>query len=145
MAIHGIVGEPGGGKTAFGTILALEMVARFERMPESKRRKVYCSWPVHDERIGFLESFEQAKELHNAVLFWDEFARLYGRRSYAKNTEEDLNYFRVHRHDGLTLYWIAHAVEDVETKIAQELTTTFWHVRRLFGPDLDEQPTGLKD
>lgn len=144
MAIHGIIGDPGAGKTAFATILAIQMAERFAKMPESKRRKIYCSWPVYDDRIGFVESFTEATHLHNAVVFWDEFARLFGRRSFAKNSEEDLNYFRVHRHDGLTLYWIAHAVEDVETKIAQELTTSFWHVRRIFGPDMDEQPTGIE-
>lgn len=143
--IHGIVGPPGSGKTAFATTLALEMVERFAKQPESKRRSVWCTWPVTDKRVNFLRSWEEGLELSNAVIMYDEFARLFGRRSYTKNKEEDLNHFRVHRHDGLTLYWIAHAIEDVETKIAEELTISIWHVNRLFGPDLDEQPTPLEN
>jgi len=143
MSIHIILGKPRQGKTTFANILAREFVSLGHKRPVSQRRKVYANFPIYHEEIGFFSSYQELQSLSNCVAFVDECSGWFGKRSYAKTSDDDLMYWRQHGHDDATLYVLAHSLNDIETKIA-ELATTIWYVKRLFGPALDEGPTRLE-
>lgn len=144
MSIHLILGKPRHGKTTFANILARQFVASGERRAASQRRTVHANFPIHHPAISQFDTYADLQLLSNAVAFVDEGSGWFGRRSYAKTSDDDLMFWRQHGHDDLTLFVLAHSIADVETKIV-ELSTSIWYVRRLFGPTLDEGPSWLEE
>jgi hypothetical protein len=143
MAIHGIIGLPGHGKSTFASILAARLADTFAR--KARHRRVFANFPVADKRVGMIPTWEAAQELSNCVFFLDEAPNWFNRRNWNKNTEADLQKWKQSRKDGLTLFWIAHDISHVETQISEHLTESFWVVRRFFGPALDEGPSVIEN
>ncbi len=144
MSIHLILGKPRQGKTTFANILAREFVQMGLKRAPSQRRTVHANFPIFHDAISRFDTYDELRELSNAVAFVDEGSGWFGRRSYTKTSDDDLMFWRQHGHDDLTLFVCAHNIVDVETKIV-ELATTIWNVRRMFGPALDEGPTRLEN
>jgi hypothetical protein len=147
MAIQGIFGYPGEGKTIWSTICVLQKMRRYRENPYLARlhHKFAANYPVTHDDVKFVATWEEAQGLFNCTYVLDECAQYFGRRDFSKTTEKDLQYFRQHRKDGLHLIYTAHDVLDVESKISAELTSKIWQLKRLFGPDLDGNPSKIEE
>ncbi len=137
--ITGILGPPRTGKSTFACILAEDAL-------KHSGMDVAANFPMPGlPGVGYFETFDDLKKLHNTVAFVDEFPTWFGRRDHAKTGDAELSQFRQGGKMGIILYWIAHGLQDAETKVAETLTQEVWKVKRLFGPDRWGKPSQLED
>ena len=131
-----ISGDPGAGKSAYGVKLA-EMYAK------NDKRKIYSTYWIDVPGLEVV-TWPEMRKLQKAVCIVDESADLFNARDYAKgDNKEQLNHFREHRKDGLTLFLVSQGFEFLDTNIRQ-MTRYVWHVHRLFGPDFYENESKLE-
>lgn len=128
-----MVGEPGAGKSAFG----YEIAGLHCR---NDKRQVLSTYDMDWYNVKTVQWADMARA-ENAVCIVDESASLWHARSYSeKGRVQELEKFREHRKDGLTLYLIVQDFATLDTNI-REMTRYVWHLKRLMGPDFYENPT----
>lgn len=137
MSIYVVTGEPGAGKSALGYVLA-------GKHCKNDKRQVLATYDMDWYNVKTTQWAEMARA-ENAVCIVDESASLWHARSYSeKGRVNELEKFREHRKDGLTLYLIVQDFATLDTNI-REMTRFVWHVKRLFGPDFYENATKFEE
>ena len=136
MSIYVISGDPGAGKSAYGVHLA-------EKHVRGDKRPIYSTYWIDVPGIEVVTWPEMCR-LQKAVCIVDESADLFNARDYAKSDNKNqLNLFREHRKDGLTLYLVSQGFEFLDTSIRQ-MTRYVWHIHRMLGPDFFENETKVE-
>ena len=161
MTVVGIVGKPGNGKNCLATRLLLRHVQAECRLPESQRRTIWANFPVFDraytlaeikagdarllEDVQRFDDWDQVKRASSAIVFLDEAYQVFNSRQWSKCDPADIAQWTQHRKHGLTMYWIAQGVNQIESTIRLNVTAKIWSVVRMMGPAWDEGNTPLED
>lgn len=122
MAIWGITGLPGAGKSLYAVHLMEKLQARGKRVLSNFHTR------------GGLSDFalwNDMKMATNAACIIDEAQTWFPSRFYKEQSKTELSAFQQHRKRGLDLYWIAQHEDRVDVAL-RELTAGYFRVNRLW-------------
>lgn len=128
MAIEGIVGYPGAGKTLYGVHKLLAAKAAGMRCFAN----LTCGLdPKQWDRVVW----KDVVRLQNAFVLLDEAHMWFPARAYSQTTQAELAVFQQHRKAGLELCWIAQHESRIDVAL-RELTTCIHYIKPIKLPFL---------
>lgn len=133
--IKAYFGVPGVGKT---TILVKEA-----KKNKKKYKNIYT---VNVEIKGCKRIRKEdirKYQFEDCLILWDEITLDYDNRNFKEFTQEDKEFFMLHRHMGIDIIYATQNFENVDKKI-RDLTMELWYMQKSVIPGLNEFTTAKR-
>lgn len=121
--LHLYFGLPGSGKSTYAAMIVSQCL--------SAGIPVYCNFPIKGtyqiDPVSDLGTYN----IHDCVLIIDEGGLVFNNRNYAKFSQSNLEFFKMHRHDNVEIHIFSQGINDCDLKIRQLAIRVFFVERCL--------------